>query len=315
MKVTARKRYKIQQKKITDKYTWECVVDVPSNEFDILGKPKRKQITKAGFRTKQEAMEAGQKILDSFKAGSLELNKSATVEDVLQYYLDYAEHEGKYANGTIVNYKGLKNNHLQTLLHIPVRKINLSIIKNWRRNLHDIGVSSHTYNDCVKLLKASFNYAVKEKQITTNPFAELQKDKIEQKLRKRFSTEQLKNLFNHCEKNFKDFYCIFILATTTGMRLGEYSALTPNDIDFEKKEIYINKQYTRSELKNKTKTIKSTRIIQVSNEVLRILKWHIEYFGIDKNEPLFKTTKNNIVNAKWVERRFKALLEANSYPP
>lgn len=173
MKVTARKRHKIQQKKITDKYTWECVVDVPSNEFDIFGKPKRKQITKAGFRTKQEALEAGQKILDSFKTGSLELNKNATVEDVIQYYFDFAEQEGGYADGTIANYKGLKNNHLQPLLNIPVSKLNLSIIKDWRRNMHVKGASSYIYNDCVKLLKASFNYAVKEKQITTNPFADL----------------------------------------------------------------------------------------------------------------------------------------------
>lgn len=315
MKVTARKRHKIQQKKITDKYTWECVVDVPSNEFDIFGKPKRKQITKAGFRTKQEALEAGQKILDSFKTGSLELNKNATVEDVIQYYFDFAEQEGGYADGTIANYKGLKNNHLQPLLNIPVRKLNLSIIKDWRRNMHVKGASSYIYNDCVKLLKASFNYAVKEKQITTNPFADLQKDKIAQKLRKRFSIEQLKELFSYCKENLKDFYCIFILATMTGMRLGEYSALTPNDIDFEKKLIYVDKQYTRKEYKNKTKTKGSTRIIQVSDYVLNVLKWHIEYFAINKNEQLFKTTKKNIVNAKWVERRFEALLHANGYDP
>ena len=82
---------------------------------------------------------------------------------------------------------------------------------------------------------------------------------------------------------------------------------------FENKSIYIKKQYTRSEVKNKTKTIKSTRAIQVSNVVLRVLKWHIEYFGIKKDEQLFKTSKNNIVNAKWVSRRFKTLLKANGY--
>lgn len=310
MSVIARKRYTTKERK---KYTWEYVVSVPSNEFDIFGKPKRKQLTKAGFKLKSEALGAGQQLLDNYKSQKLELNQNANVEDVLQYYIDYAEHEGKYSKGTIGNYKGLKKNHITPLLQVPVSRLNITIIKNWRRKMHDKGASSHIYNDCVKFLKASFNYAIKEKQITVNPFSELKKDSISQKLRRRFSVEQLKKLFDFCENNFKDFYCIFILATMTGMRLGEYSALTPKDIDFENKLIYIDKQYTRKELKNRTKTKTSTRTIQVSTKVLDVLKWHIKYFGIEDASHLFITTKNNIVNAKWVERRFKTLLKANGF--
>ena len=97
------------------------------------------------------------------------------------------------------------------------------------------------------------------------------------------------------------------------MRLGEYSALKPKDIDFENKLIYIEKQYTRKELKARTKTKESTRIIQVSEKVLEILNWHIQTFNIDANDFMFKLKTGNIVNAKWVERRFQKLLTINEF--
>ncbi len=307
---TARKRYTTKDRK---KYTWEYVVDVPSNEFDAFGKPKRKQKTKAGFKTKKEALEAGQELLNKQQVGKLELNKDAVFEDVIQYFLDYAEHEGNYASGTISNYKGLNKNHLQMFSKVPVSRLVYPLIKAWQRALHDKGASSHIYNDCVKLLKRSFNYAIGEKQITVNPFAVLKDVPIAKKLRKRFSIRQLKKIISSCKNDLPDYYCLFILATLTGMRLGEYSALRPKDIDFENKLIYVEKQYTRKELKDRTKTEESTRIIQISEEVLKTLKWHIETFNIGENDFMFKLQNGDIVYAKWVERRFKKLLEMNGF--
>lgn len=308
--LTARKRFTNNKR---TKQAWEYVLSIPSNDVDNFGNSKRKQLTKSGFKTKKEALEEGRKLLELYQTRKLELRKNILFEDVEMSFFDYIEHEGDYARGTISNYKGLYKNHLQMFVKVPVTKLSHSLIKSWHRTIYNKGVSAHVYNDCIKLLKRSFNYAIEEKQVTVNPFAELKEKKIAKKLRKRFSTEQLKIIIRCCKKNLPDYYCLFILATLTGMRLGEYSALKPKDIDFENKLIYIEKQYTRKELKARTKTKESTRIIQVSEKVLEILNWHIQTFNIDANDFMFKLKTGNIVNAKWVERRFQKLLTINEF--
>ena len=65
--------------------------------------------------------------------------------------------------------------------------------------------------------------------------------------------------------------------------------------------------------KNKNKTIKSTRIVHVSKQLLSIVKWHIDKFNI-KEGLLFKdTTGRKPVSAKWISRKFRKLLTLNGY--
>ena len=101
-----------------------------------------------------------------------------------------------------------------------------------------------------------------------------------------------------------EFFCIFILATLTGMRVGEYSALTKADIDFDTGEVYVTKQFTRGKLKNRTKTIGSTRIVHISLKVRGIIKWHIRKYEVFTGF-LFKDSIGQPVSAKWVSRKFK----------
>lgn len=173
-------------------------------------------------------------------------------------------------------------------------------------------VSPYVLNDCIKLLKASFNYALKEKQINTNPFADIQKIPLPKKLRKRFTFEQLRMLLKSCKNTIPEYYCLFAISFLTGMRVGEYSALTVNDVDFANKVIYVDKQFTRGELKHRNKTKESTRIVHTSDKMLEILKWHMEKFSISQGL-LFQDLKGRPVSAKWVSRKFKKLLKLNGF--
>ena len=109
-----------------------------------------------------------------------------------------------------------------------------------------------------------------------------------------------------------EYYCIFALSFMTGMRVGEYSALMISDIDFINHLIYIDKQFTRRELKDRNKTKESTRIVQISDMTIDIIKWHVQTYNI-KQGFLFKDTKGNPVSATWVRRKFIKLLELNGY--
>ena len=295
------------------KFNWRVVVYIPTGEYDRFGKPKKKHHHVGYYSTKSEGEVAERKFWNDFEADTLELNKDATCKDVANNFLDFTKNEGKYAKGTICNFEGYLNNHFQMLLHVPVKNLTPALIQKWRRDLYTKGVSDHIFNGCLKLAKAAFNYAVKLKQISTNPFRDIESVTIPRKLRNRFSTTELKNLIDTCEKQFPEYYCLFTLATLTGARLGEYSALKPRDIDMNTRKIRINKQITRGEEKNRTKKNASTRTINVSAKVIEIIQWHIEKYKIDKDDYMFRADKGGLMYAKWIERKFEKLLEACGY--
>jgi len=295
------------------KFSWGYWVTVPSDEFDKFGNPKRKQKTKFGYSTKKEAQKAEKEFLDKFEKGNIELNKSATFNDIIQNYINYAETIGQYQNGTVTNYKGLLKNQLSSLKNVRVDRITSSIIKHWKDNV--VGKNScYRVNDSIKLIKAAFNYAKKENVINVNPFSGVKKLSEPRKLRKRFSKQEISVLLESCKQYLPEYYCLFAISFMTGMRVGEYSALMVNDISFEQNEIYVERQYTRGELKNRNKTIESTRIVHPSEKVLEIIRWHLNQYNIKEGFLFLDKTKQKPVSAKWLSRRFQKLLELNGYP-
>lgn len=295
------------------KFNWRVVVYIPTGEYDRFGKPIKKHHHVGYYSTKSEGEIAERNFWNEFNANILELNKNATTKVVCINFLDYAKNEGRYAKGTISNYEGYLKNHFQMLQHVPIKNLTPALIQKWRRELFTKGVSDHVFNGCIKLAKAAFNYAIELKQVNTNPFKDIKPVTIPPKLRNRFSTEELKKVIDTCEQQFPEYYCLFILATLTGARLGEYSALRPCNIKANLKKIYVDKQITRGVEVSRNKTAESTRTIDISTKVLQIIEWHIEKYNIADNDLMFRADKGGKMYAKWIERKFEKLLEACGY--
>lgn len=305
------KRYTTKDK---TRFNWRVVVEAPTGEFDRFGKPIKKQVSVGTFKTRKEAEKAEREYKNGLDKGTVELNSESTFDNVVQAFIEYAENEGQYAKGTVSNYKGYNKNHLQMFKFVPVKNITPILIQRWHRDFYQKGGSDHVFNGCVKLMKVAFNYAIRMKQINTNPFMDLQERSVPQKLRNRFSTEQLRTIINTCQNKLPEFYCLFAIATLTGARCGEYSALRPKDIDVENRRIYIYKQITWGEEKERTKKNASTRIVDISDKLLEIIQWHIKQFNISEDSLMFTADKGGQLYAKWVERKFKKLLELCKYP-
>lgn len=295
------------------KYNWRAVAYIPTGEYDRFGKPIKQHKHIGYYSTKSEGEKAERDFWTNFESGTLELNKNATFEDIAKYYLEYTKNEGNYSKGTICNYEGYLNKHLGMFKLVPIKNITPALIRKWQRDLFSKGTSDHVFNGCIKFAKAAFNYAKKLEQINTNPFDKIKPKTIAPKLRKRFSMEELKRIIDICKVQFPEYYCLFILAILTGARLGEYSALRPKDIDMNSKKIYVEKQITRGEEKNRTKKEASTRIIDISDKVLEIIQWHIETYNIGETDLMFKADKGGLMYAKWIERKFEKLLESCGY--
>jgi integrase len=82
----------------------------------------------------------------------------------------------------------------------------------------------------------------------------------------------------------------------TGIRIGELLALTPKDIDFEKKTISISKSYQRlaqRDIITPPKTPKSNRVISIPEFLVIDLQDYIgSLYGIQKDDRMFPFTKH-----------------------
>ena len=168
------------------------------------------------------------------------------------------------------------NREIQTLSHIKNSSIkDVKIQKVTYQNLQNFIDSKRNYsneyiNKIYGLLGRIFQEAIKRDYIIKNPMLKVEKpksDKEDEKI-EAFTLEEQKSFINSLDKNnlYKD---IFIIALYTGMRMGEILALKIDDIDFNNKEIHIQRSLTKNTkdktiLGVKTKTYSGDRIIPIT---------------------------------------------------
>ena len=91
-------------------------------------------------------------------------------------------------------------------------------------------------------------------------------------------------------------YTVFMTMYYTGIREGELLALTPSDIDFEKKTLTVNKSYQRlgrEDIITTPKTPKSNRTIPIPDGLCACLQEYISHcYGLQKDDRLFPYTKS-----------------------
>lgn len=133
-----------------------------------------------------------------------------------------------------------------------------------------------SYKIIITYLSQVFNHAIRLGIIKSNPCDLIIYPKTieEKKEIPIWTVEDIKTFLIHAKKDmpFK-YYVYFYLIITTGARRGEILALNWNDIQGDK--ISINKTITRGEsgyIIDSPKTEKSTRILIINNEAIKLLK-------------------------------------------
>lgn len=289
--------------------TWEYVI--PKNQTGT-----GKQYRRAGFKTKKEAQNAEREKLQEFNKyrgfWHADVEKT-TFKDIANLFIEHIEHSAEYESGTVCNYKGLLKNHINSTFEAKkIVELTPLLIQQWK-DIKSKETSSYVLNNCIKLLKVMFNYAKKQKVLYNNPFDELEKVPEVKKIRNRFSVEQLKELYNTCKKELPEFYCLFCLATLTGMRVGEYTALTVDNILFERKQINVVKQYTRRTLKDRTKTESSIRAIDVCDFLINVIEWHMQEYNITSGFLFRGRFSDRPISQNSIIKYFRMLLDMHGY--
>lgn len=270
---------------------------------------KRKHISKAGFKTKKEAEIAGTKAMAEYNNAGIHFEPAEiSVSDYLDYWLDnYCKMN--IADSTYTAYKNIINKHLKPRLgHYKLKAVTTLALQE---QINDIAVkqafTKSFMKNILKVLKGSFKYAyVTARLIQTNPaeyvaLPNLSPDADAEEII--ILTKENVNRILERFKNSPNTYYAILTAYYTGLRVSEVYGLTWDCVDFEKKQITINKIAKKIEKDGKVSDGKRKRGIRGKSTT----RW---YFGACKTSSSYRTIDigDTLLNAL---KEYKAWQEKN----
>ena len=244
---------------------------------------KRKTVQKSGFTSGKLAYNAGVIAYDKYLHGGLAVNDGKVIfSDFLDEWYNQ-DCKLRLRQGTLKNYEIYIRCHIKPYIgQYSLNELTPAIIDSWLRRLIAKKYAVNIDRIIFALVKKSLDYAVYPVQaLTTNPAQYVKFPKLKEKKKvKRVIINDLNPILDNLPRNSTARIPI-IIGYYTGMRVGEITGLTWNDVDFDNKTININKQVTYMKYNGKsgsfvcpTKTDNSVRTILVGDTLLRILrKW------------------------------------------
>lgn len=247
---------------------------------------KRQRIEHVGGRTREEAERALRKAIDEFERGGVVIKLTEmSVADYFDYWHEnFVVKTLKY--NTQTNYRNIINNYIKPDIGMyRMKSIGPASIQKFVNDLPTDKLSKHTIEIIVSVLRKGFKMAVFPYQLikenpanyivkpTNNNDDEITQQAARDKL-KIINMGQFKQILALVPES-NPLYLPLIISFNTGLRRGEVSGLTWDNIDFDNKTLTVNKQMI---MKNKEfdvtspKTKASYRTIAVGNSLLTVLK-------------------------------------------
>lgn len=260
---------------------------------------ERRQKKKESFNTQREAKEAEADFLNS-KRTDIDITFANLVKA-------YTENRAARVEATTLANKGhlIDTKILPYFGKMPLSKIDTNTVMRWQtelmnyRNPKTGKPYSPTYlRQIHNQLSAIFNFAVKFYGLTKNP-ARLCGSMGKQNAEKfDFWTYDEFQQFIQTAKDDLSVWTTFNFFFYSGVRMGEFLALTLNDFDFEKNTVSINKSVAVIEGKQrakKTKTEKSKRTIALPSPIMDMVKEYAEHrYGYNPDDRLFLSSKTSL---------------------
>lgn len=167
-------------------------------------------------------------------------------------------------------------------------------------------------------INQGIEYAFRKKIIDEFPIDKKLKPRCPKETKKiiALTIEQQKILTKYIENSsFKDYpYRIAaLLQMYMGLRIGEANALSIEDIDLDRKQIYVHKTVTldrsgKPVIREHTKTEAGTRTLPIPDNILPYIKEQIEVAKTHKNHLLFVNERGGIVRESASNSQLKTRL-------
>jgi integrase len=170
---------------------------------------------------------------------------------------------------TLLSYRAvLDNSILPALGSKEVQAITLADVEDLQEAMRaERKLSSSTINRVVCVLSQILDYGLKHGAVTSNVCEQVEAEPAEDTDVRPLTPDEIKRVIACARKHYQP---LFTLLAYTGMRHGEAFALKWSDINFERREITINKSRVRA-ITDTPKTKAGRRIIEMLPPVIDAL--------------------------------------------
>lgn len=269
---------------------------------------KRKHISKSGFRTKKEALDAGTKALAEYNNAGLHFEPTEiSVSDYLDYYFDqYIKINLKY--NTQLNKQSVFENHLKPNLgHYKLKSLNASVLQEYANGLKLNGLSKSSIEGILSSFSAALDYAVEPLHyIQANPMRYVKMPKIKKKPRERIilQPDEWQKIIERFPPPSR-FYIPLMIGYYTGMRISEVFALTWEDVDFNNRTISVNKQVVK-----RNYGVDVREVLKTKGKKEEKSAWYFQSLKTDSSERVIKFGDSlfHALKAELMEQKKKELL-------
>lgn len=304
---------------------------------------KTRTIDLSHISSKKRQAEAERQFIlfqDEIKKGQYVDNEKITFQEFIEKWLtEYASIN--LQPKTLLEYNRLLRRITPVLGHLKLIQLQPTHLTSFYNNLRENGIredgksgglSEKTILHHHRLISSILTNALQWGFILNNPALRVKAPKVMKKEARHFNVEQTEYLLQLIESEPLKYRVMITLSIYGGMRQGELTALTWDDIDFTNYIIRINKSLQH--LPNKGTFIKETktetsRVISVPTSVVKLLKeyklwqngeraklgdlWHNSnalFTAID-GKPIFPSTISKWF-LKFIRRHNEAIIKDNS---
>lgn len=243
----------------------------------VLGYNGEKKIrhTEVFYGGKKDATLRENEIKSQVKSHTFVETNKKTMQDLMNEYMEY--NKNKWSPKTYVSNRHWIKNINARLGHIKLQELNVKVLESFYDYLqNETKYSDKTIQHHYVLINGALNKAIQWNYILYNINEKIDKPKVRKKEIECYSPEEVNKLIEVLQKENLKYQAIILLALDSGMRRGELTGLTWEDIDFKNASVRINKttQYIKELgiFEKSTKSSSSDRIIYITTTTLNVLK-------------------------------------------
>lgn len=266
--------------------------------------------------TLSELREKEAEIQKMYANGTNYVKGAVTVVELVKRYLETKD--GLSFNTQVCYDRVVERLKNSTIGCRQIRDIKTSDAKLWVSNLSKSGLGYWSINQIKGLLSPAFESAVEDEILVRNPFGfPLSKViAVDPKPREALSYKHQKELLQAFKNNssYAPRYELIAIMLGTGLRIGEATGLTFNDIDMDNRTINVNHQLIYNHKRGlyvvPPKTSSGNRIVPMSDTVYRCFQSAIKNRRLVTDEPVVDGYSGFIFLTKRGTPEYASLVQA-----